>query len=189
MSTESVSDKLASPRDDQVTPAGIPDAIAVPPGNEVFLVGHASGTQNYICLPAATGFDWVLFTPQATLFNDEDRQVVTHFFSPSPPQLDPTKLVPTWQANDDSSVWAAKDASVPSPTGSIDWLRLKTVATERGRTDGDWLSDTTYILRVATKGGTKPEAPCTAASNVGGKNCVPYEAEYIFYRAMDGGDD
>src|ERR1700716_1002039 len=54
MSTESVSDKLASPRDDQVTPAGIPDAIAVPPGNEVFLVGHASGTQNYICLLSFT---------------------------------------------------------------------------------------------------------------------------------------
>ena len=189
MNAESVSDMLASPDDDQVTPVSIPDAIAVPPGNEVFLVGHASGTQNYICLPVATGFDWALFTPQATLFDDEDRQVVTHFFSPSPPDSDPTKPVPTWQANDDSRVWAAKDASVPSPTGSIDWLRLKTVATRPGRTGGDRLSDTTYILRVNTKGGTKPEAPCTAASNVGGKNCVPYEAEYIFYRAMDSEDD
>jgi len=189
MKVESVRDELASPRDDQISLASIPDAIAVPPGNEVFLVGHGSGTQNYICLPAATGFDWVLFTPQATLFNDEDRQVVTHFFSPSPPDSDPTKLVPTWQANDDSSVWAAKDASVPSPTGSIDWLRLKTVATRPGRTGGDRLSDTTYILRVNTKGGTKPSAPCTASSNVGGKNCVPYEALYIFYRAVDSEDD
>jgi len=71
------------------------------------------------------------------LFNDEDRQVVTHFFSPSPPDSDPTKPVPTWQANDDSRVWAPKDASVPSPTGSIDWLRLKTVATEPGRRGGE----------------------------------------------------
>src|SRR5882762_8992863 len=113
MNREFPSETLASPNAEDVTPRSIPDAIAVPPGNEVFLVGQATGTQNYICLPAATGFDWVLFTPQATLFNDEDRQVVTHFFSPSPPDSDPTKLVPTWQANDDSSVWAAKDAAVP----------------------------------------------------------------------------
>ena len=189
MNPEFPSETLASPHADDVTPESIPDAIAVPPGNEVFLVGHASGTQNYICLPSATGFDWILFTPQATLFNDEDRQVVTHFFSPSPPDSDPKKPVPTWQANDDSSVWAAKDASVPSPRGSIDWLRLKTVATRPGRTGGDRLSDTTYILRVNTKGGTKPDAPCTASSNVGGKNCVPYEALYIFYRTVDSEDD
>jgi len=189
MNVESVSDKLASPRDDQVTPGSIPDAIAAPPGNEVFLVGHGSGTQNYICLPVATGFDWVLFTPQATLFNGEDRQVVTHFFSPSPPESDPTKPVPTWQAKDDSRIWAAKDAAVPSPTGSIDWLRLKVVAARSGRTGGDRLSDTTYVLRVNTEGGTKPDTPCTAASNVGGKNCVPYEARYIFYRSVNGDDD
>jgi hypothetical protein len=189
MNVEAVSDRLASPRDDQVTPASIPDVIAAPPGNEVFLVGHGSGTQNYICLPAATGFDWVLFTPQATLFNGEDHQVVTHFFSPSPPESDPTKPVPTWQANDESRVWAAKDAAVPSPTGSIDWLRLKVVAARSGRTGGDRLSDTTYILRVNTEGGTKPETPCTAAASVGSKNCVPYEARYIFYRSVDAEDD
>ena len=189
MNPESPSETLASSHADDVTLRSIPDAISVPPGNEVFLVGYASGTQNYICLPAATGFDWVLFTPQATLFNREDRQVVTHFFSPSSPAFDPTKPVPTWQANDDSSVWAVKDASVPSPTGSIDWLRLKVVATQSGRTGGDRLSDTTYILRVDTKGGTKPSTPCTAASNVGSKNCVPYSARYIFYRSADSEDE
>src|SRR5882762_265911 len=113
MNTESPSETLASPQADHATLRSIPDAIAVPPGNEVFLAAHATGTQNYICLPSATGFDWALFTPQATLFNDEDRQVITHFFSPSPPESDPTKPIPTWQANDDSRIWAAKDAAVP----------------------------------------------------------------------------
>src|SRR5437879_3676313 len=183
MDTEAVSKTVGSPHADQDILSRIPDAIAVPPGNEVFLVGHASGTQNYICLPSATGFDWALFTPQATLFDDEGRQVVTHYFSPSPPESDPTKLVPTWQANDASTVWAVRDASVPSPTGSIDWVRLKTVAIKSGKAGGDRLSHTTYVLRVDTKGGTKPSTPCTAASNVGGKNCVPYTARYIFYRA------
>src|SRR2546421_7149885 len=145
MNPESPSEMLASPYADDVTLRSIPDGIAVPPGNEVFLVGNASGTQNYICLPAATGSDWVLFTPQATLFNDDDRQVVTHFFSPSPPDPDPTKPLPTWQANDYSRVWAAKDASVPSPTGSIDCLRLKVVGSRPGRTAGHRLSDATFI--------------------------------------------
>ena len=112
MNAESPGETLAPPHVDD-TMKSIPDAIAVPPGNEVFLVTQGLGTQNYICLPSATGFDWALFTPQATLFDDEGRQVVTHYFSPSPPESDPTKLVPTWQANDDTSVWAAKDASVP----------------------------------------------------------------------------
>jgi hypothetical protein len=181
MNTESPGETLAPPHVDD-TMKSIPDAIAVPPGNEVFLVGQASGTQNYICLPSATSFDWALFTPQATLFDDESRQVVTHYSSPPPPESDPTKLVPTWQANDGSRVWAARDASVPSPTGSIDWLRLKRVATKSAKAGGDTLSHTTYILRVDTNGGTKPSTPCTAASNVGGKNCVPYTARYIFYR-------
>ncbi len=58
MNPEVPGETLASPADD-VTPSSIPDAIAVPQGNEVFLVGQGSGTQNYICLPSATGFDWV----------------------------------------------------------------------------------------------------------------------------------
>lgn len=189
MNAESLTGTPAPPRNDDMTTAGIPDVIAVPPGNEMFLVGHAYGTQNYICLPTTSGFDWVLFTPQATLFNGEGRQVITHFFSPSPHDSDPTNPLPTWQANDDSRVWAVKDASVTSPTGSIDWLRLRVVATRPGRIGGNRLSDTTYILRVNTEGGTKPSIPCTAASSVGAKNCVPYQARYIFYRAMEGEDD
>ena len=182
METEASSQTPGSPLAGEHAPAGIPDAIAVPPGNEAFLVGYASGTQNYICLPSPTGFDWALFGPQATLFNHGDRQIITHFFSPSPPESDPTKPVPTWQANDDSTVWAVKDASVPGPTGSIDWLRLKVVATKSGRTGGDRLSDTTYILRIDTTGGTKPSTPCTAAPGVGNKNFVAYKARYVFYR-------
>ena len=35
----------------QVTPPATPDAIAPPAGNTAFLVGHARGSQGYICLP------------------------------------------------------------------------------------------------------------------------------------------
>jgi len=56
----------------------------VPAGNEAFLVGHGVGTQNYVCLPSGTGVAFMLFTPQATLFSDDDKQITTHFFSPNP---------------------------------------------------------------------------------------------------------
>ncbi len=69
---------------DHVTPPPVPDNIQVPAGNKAFLVGHAVGTQNYICLPSGSGFAFTLFTPQATLFNDDDKQIITHFFSPNP---------------------------------------------------------------------------------------------------------
>ena len=63
MSTESPGETLVPPQV-EATMKSIPDAIAVPPGNEVFLLGHASGTQNYICLPSATGFDWASSRPR-----------------------------------------------------------------------------------------------------------------------------
>src|SRR5262249_10151559 len=65
---------------DAVTPPPVPPQIQVPVGNTAFLVGHADGTQNYICLPCpnpttpaamcpdTSGFAWLLFTPEATLF-------------------------------------------------------------------------------------------------------------------------
>jgi hypothetical protein len=87
-----------------VTPPPVPDNIQVPLGNEVFLVGHAVGTQNYVCLPSGSAFNWTLFTPQATLFDRRHRQVATHFFSPNPDESDNIRA--TWQhSRDTSTVW------------------------------------------------------------------------------------
>ena len=66
-----------------VTPPAVPADIQVPAGNVAFLVGHAIGTQNYVCLPSGSGFAFILFTPQATLFDDGNKQIITHFFSPN----------------------------------------------------------------------------------------------------------
>ena len=46
-----------------------PPGLEVPAGHTLFLQGSAIGTQNYICLPTDSGFGWVFFGPQATLFN------------------------------------------------------------------------------------------------------------------------
>src|SRR5206468_8055794 len=40
----------------------VPDDITVPAGNKVFLVGHAIGTQNYVCLPSGEDLKFTLFT-------------------------------------------------------------------------------------------------------------------------------
>src|SRR5438477_204238 len=78
----------AAPKKDIVVPA-VPSNLVVPAGNSVYRVGHAVGTQDYICLPClttactASGFIWTFFGPQATLFDDDDEQIITHFLSPN----------------------------------------------------------------------------------------------------------
>jgi hypothetical protein len=45
------------------------------------------------------------------------------------------------------------------------------------------MTGTTYIQRVATRGGVAPAMAC-GASNLGARQVVQYQADYIFYRAM-----
>lgn len=93
-----------------LVPPPVPANLEVPAGNEVFLEGHAIGTQNYICLCSASDCAWTLFGPQATLFNDHKTQIITHFLSPTPDLMDPMeKGTPrlTWQhSQDTNTVWA-----------------------------------------------------------------------------------
>ena len=68
---------LPQPADaDHVTLPPVPSNIQVPAKNKAFLEGHAVDTQDYICLPSGSGFAWTFFGPQATLFNDNDKQVI-----------------------------------------------------------------------------------------------------------------
>lgn len=167
-------------------PPAVPDNIQVPAGNRPFLVGHAVGTQNYVCLPSGSGVAWMLFTPQATLFNDRDRQVTTHFFGPNPDENNTIRAV--WQhSRDTSTVWGraiavSTDASFVEP-GAIPWLLIEVVGTEDGPTGGDLLSETTFIHRVNTSGGVAPSTGCGAATDVGKSAFMPYTADYFFYRA------
>ena len=45
------------------------------------------------------------------------------------------------------------------------------------------MTGVTYIQRVATAGGVAPAMTC-AASNLGARQVVRYQADYIFYKAM-----
>ncbi len=190
----------------KVTPPPTPTLITPPAGNTAFMVGHAKGTQGYICLPTSEGASTAVWTgkparPEATLFQSffgQDFQIITHFLSPNLNPTDPTQPVPfgnaTWMSSFDSSrVWAAvlhgetinPSASEPScpNTGSIACLLLTRVGALQGPTGGNLLSQTTFIQRLNTKGGSIPADGCFVSADVGKQVLVPYTADYFFYRA------
>jgi hypothetical protein len=175
-----------------VTPPPVPEGLEVEAGNEAFLVGHAIGTQNYVCLPSPSigRVAWTLFTPQATLFDDEGEQVITHFFSPNPSPSDNGLVRAAWQDSGDSStVWGrATDSSTDSnfvTPGAIPWLLIEEVGTQEGPTGGDTLTKTTFIQRLNTVGGAAPSTGCTLPTDIGNKEFVPYTADYFFYQASN----
>jgi hypothetical protein len=187
----------------QITPPAVPANIAVEAGNKAFLLGHGVGTQNYVCAPSATadsGVAYTLFTPEATLFSDDFKELTTHFFSPNPFETNASPALvadgpirATWQhARDTSTVWAkvnqnpdGSNGSSSDPNfvkdGAIAWLRLKVVGAENGPTGGDTLTKTTFIQRLNTSGGLAPSTGCDSPSQVGNQAFVPYTADYFFY--------
>jgi hypothetical protein len=127
-----------------------------------------------------------LFGPQATLFNDDGRQIITHFLSPNPDEGAMARA--TWQhSRDTSTVWAKKIASFSDPavveSGAIPWLLLEVVGEDLGPTGGHRLTETIYIQRLHTSGGKEPTTGCTQVSDVGQQALVPYTADYVFYKA------
>ena len=181
---------------DQITPSAVPVKLQVAAGSKAFLVGHATGTQNYVCLPSGTGFAWTLFTPEATLFSDQFKQLTTHFFGVNPNPADNGAIRAAWQhSRDTSTVWAklALDGSSTDPNfvrpGAIAWLLLDVVGTQEGPSGGDTLTVTTQIQRLNTSGGVAPATGCAQSTDVGKKAFVPYTADYFFYLIPDGDDD
>jgi hypothetical protein len=187
-----------------VTPPVTSTRITPDPGNSAFLVGHAHGTQGYLCLPTSPGAAIASWTvtpprPEATLFasRGQDFQIITHFFSPdtNPNDIGP-KPVPfgnaTWQSSSDSSkVWAAVlhsnsvNAGPSEPgcpnTGAIPCLLLEAVGAEEGPAGGKMLTKTTFVQRLNTNGGSAPDSGCFTAADVGNQALVPYTADYYFY--------
>jgi Protein of unknown function (DUF3455) len=173
--------------DEDLVPPPVPPNLEVPPGDKVFLKGHAVGTQNYICLPSDSGFAWTFFGPQATLFNDDDKQIITHFLSLNPDERGMARA--TWQhSRDTSTVWAmmiaSSDPKFVEP-GAIPWLLLQVVGTEPGPTGGERLTRTTFIQRLNTSGGVAPSTGCAGSGDIGNRALVPYTSDYFFYKAVE----
>ena len=142
--------------------------IAVPAGNQPFLVAtviKGQGVQTYPCIAGKLSTTSV---PTAELVGNNDKNVIVHH-----------SKGPTWTATDGSSVVAARLGDpVTVNDSAIPWLLLKTTKATPGR-DGDRLAGTTFIQRVNTTGGVNPTpgGDCTADLP------VPYTADYYFYKA------
>ena len=197
------------------SPPQPPVLITPPAGNSAFFVGHAFGTQGYVCLPTSPGASTASWTvkgarPEATLFQrffGQDFQIITHFLSPdtNPNEAAPNPLAfgnATWQSSFDSSkVWAqvplSNSTTPPSPasipagsdpscpnTGSIACLLLQSIGSLQGPTGGKFLTQTTFVQRLNTNGGSAPDDAdgCGSTTNVGNQRLVPYTADYYFFR-------
>src|SRR4029450_4013767 len=102
-----------------------------------------------------------LFTPEATLFSDQLRQLTTHFFGPNPFEKGTVRAV--WQHSvDTSTVWGQAIAQSTDPNfvtpGAIPWLLVRVVGAKNGP-GGDFglrrggLTRTTFIHGLTTAAG------------------------------------
>ena len=146
----------------------VPATIAVEDGHKVFLVGHAVGVQIYSCNATPAGFSWGLVAPRANLYDDKGKLIVTHFGGP------------TWQATDGSRVVGPRVDQAPAEN-AIPWLLLSAASTTAGP-DGDRLTHTTFIQRIATTGGLAPAAAECNSASAGTVREIPYTADYYFWK-------
>jgi hypothetical protein len=170
-----------------VTPPPVPGTLQVPEGNEAFLIGHAFGSQDYVCAASGSGVAFVLTTPEAVLFDNPARRVINHFFSPNP--VEGGTIRATWQSTRNSSVFwgklvhAATFATDPDfvAPDAIAWLLLSQAGVLEGSGNGDNLAAATFVQRVNTAGGLAPSVGCNSPADIGKTAFVPYEADYVFY--------
>ncbi|MBP6560108.1 MAG: DUF3455 domain-containing protein, partial [Burkholderiaceae bacterium] len=150
--------------------SALPPTVQVPAGHTVAMETVGAGDITYECrakkdMPGQ--FEWVFVGPDAKLMDRKGMQVGRYFGPPA-----------TWENKDGSKVTATQVAVAPAGAGNIPLQLVKAnPAMGMGAMQG-----VTYIQRVATQGGVAPAAAC-AAGNVGQKQVVKYQADYIFWRA------
>ena len=81
-----------------------------------------------------------------------------------------------------ASIPAGSNPSCPN-TGSIACLLLQSIGSLQGPTGGKFLTQTTFVQRLNTNGGSAPDDAdgCGSVANVGNQRLVPYTADYYFF--------
>ena len=138
----------------------VPDNLKPPATERLAREVRAEGDQIYNC----DGSAWVFVGPEAKLFDDNGKQVGSHFAGP------------TWEGTDGSRVVGRPIANAAPDPGSIPWLLL-TATDHQG--DGV-MKQVSSIQRLSTKGGKAPATGCDAAHK-GEKMRAHYTATYRFY--------
>src|SRR5713101_8203534 len=72
---------------------------------------------------------------------------------------------------------------IPTPTNlpRPPCLLLQTIGSKTGPSGRKGMSQTTFIQRLNTNGGSAPATGCSASTDVGKQALVPYTADYYFY--------
>lgn len=151
--------------------SALPDAVRAPAGHVVAFETVGRGEITYECRAkkdAAGEFEWAFVGPDAVLLDRMERGVGRYFGPPA-----------TWESTDGSKVTGAQVAVAPASPGSIPLQLVKAnPASGAGVMQG-----TSFIQRVATRGGVAPASACDARLS-GRKEVVKYQADYIFYKPM-----
>lgn len=149
----------------------LPAAVKVPAGHAVALETVGIGKITYECRAKADNkavTEWVFVGPDAEL-RDRRGRVIGRYYGPPA----------TWESQDGSRITGAQVAIAPAEAGSIP---LQLVKANASPTPGA-MANTSYIQRVATRGGVAPASECSAAT-VGKREVVHYQADYIFWKAV-----
>ena len=150
--------------------SALPTALQVPAGHRVAMETVGVGQITYECRAkkdAAGQFEWVFAGPDARLLDRGGRQVGRYYGPPA-----------TWESMDGSMLTARQLAVAPGGSGNIPMQLVQAnPAMGMGAMQG-----VTYIQRVATQGGVAPASAC-GATNVGARQIVNYQADYIFWKA------
>jgi hypothetical protein len=140
-------------------------AIKPPPGSALLLELVADGVQIYACEAKEGSFLWSFKGPEANLFNQQGRQIGTHFSGP------------IWKLDDGSAVAGEVIAKADAPEpGAIQPLLLRAKSHEGSGT----LSAAAYIRRTETKGGVAPKMGCDA-THLSDQARMRYSATYQFF--------
>jgi Protein of unknown function (DUF3455) len=142
-------------------------AVAPPAGSAPVLELFADGVQIYTCDAKDGGFVWSFKGPEANLFDQQGRQVGTHFAGP------------TWRIDDGSEVVGEVVAKADAPeAGAIQWLLLRA----KSHQGSGALSAVAFIRRSETKGGLAPNTGCDT-SHRSQQARMRYSATYQFFSA------
>jgi len=148
----------------------LPASVQVPAGHKVTMETVGVGEITYECRAnkdMAGQYAWVFAGPDAKLMDRNGKQVGKYFGPPA-----------TWESMDGSKLTATQLAVAPGDMGNIPLQLVKAnPAMGMGAMNG-----VTYIQRVKTVGGVAPTSAC-AMGNMGAKQMVKYQADYIFWKA------
>ncbi len=151
--------------------ASLPASIQVPAGNKVAWETVGKGDITYECKDKANmpgQVEWTFVGPDAKLMDRSGKQVGKYYGPPA-----------TWEANDGSKLTATQLAVAPSTAGALPYQLVKA----NPAMGSGALTGVTYIQRVNLTGGVAPANMACTMANKGQKTTVPYQADYIFYKA------